>query len=65
MAYLQLHRCIHMNLTAQSVLVGEANQIKVADFGMARVIDGDFYKTGNKEKLPLKWTAPETVQTRR
>ena len=61
MAYLEEHSYIHRDLAARNVLVGEANVCKVADFGMARHIQGDTYNAPKGTKFPIKWTAPEAA----
>ena len=61
MAYLEDKNCIHRNLAARSVLVGEHLICKVADFGLAHVIDEDIYEAHAGEKLLFKWTAPEAL----
>jgi len=38
MAYLESQNYIHRDLAARNILVGEANTVKIADFGLARVI---------------------------
>ena len=43
MAYLEKEHYIHRDLAARNVLVGENNIVKIADFGMARVIIDDEY----------------------
>ena len=43
MAYLELKQLIHRDLAARNVLVGESLLCKVADFGLARIIDGEDY----------------------
>ena len=62
MAYLEEQCYIHRDLAARNILVGEHLICKVADFGLARVIDEDIYEahTGTA-KFPIKWTAPETA----
>lgn len=42
MAYLEEHNCIHRDLAARNCLVGDNLEVKIADFGMGRVID-DLY----------------------
>ena len=61
MAHLEMHHYIHRDLAARNVLVGDANQIKVADFGLARVIDEDIYEARTGAKFPIKWTSPEAA----
>ena len=62
MAHLEMHHYIHRDLRAMTVLVGDANQIKVADFGLARVIDEEgIYEPEVGTKFTIRWTAPEAA----
>lgn len=61
MAYLESQHFIHRDLAARNVLVGENNICKVADFGLARVIETDLYTAREGAKFPIKWTAPEAA----
>lgn len=36
-------------------------QAKISDFGMSR--EGKIYKMKTCKKVPIKWTAPETIAT--
>ena len=38
MAYLESQNYIHRDLAARNILVGDQNNVKIADFGLARVI---------------------------
>ena len=61
MGYLEEENYIHGGLAARNILVGEHLICKVADFGLARVIDEDIYEAHTGEKFPIKWTAPEAA----
>lgn len=40
-------------------MVGESHLVKVADFGLARLMRDDTYTAHAGAKFPIKWTAPE------
>eukprot|EP01137_Pigoraptor_chileana_P037741 Opistho-2@35313 len=61
MAYLEAQNYIHRDLAARNILVGENNNCKVADFGLARIITDDEYTPQEGTKFPIKWTAPEAA----
>lgn len=62
MAYLESKNYIHRDLAARNVLVGDNNEVKVADFGLARVLkDLNIYAAREGTKFPIKWTAPEAA----
>ena len=54
MAYLEGNNVIHRDLAARNCLVDEGLVIKIADFGMGRVID-DLYTARAGSKMPVKW----------
>lgn len=62
MAYLEVQNFIHRDLAARNVLVGDNYNCKVADFGLARMIDPtNHYTASEGTKFPVKWTAPEAA----
>lgn len=63
MAYLESQNppFVHRDLRAANILVGANNNVKVADFGLARIIEDDVYLACEKSKFPVKWTAPEAA----
>ncbi|UJR16458.1 hypothetical protein I4U23_003360 [Adineta vaga] len=61
MAYLEHEHYIHRDLAARNVLVGENGVVKIADFGLARIINEDQYVAKAGAKFPIKWTAPEAA----
>ncbi|KAI4809855.1 hypothetical protein KUCAC02_018713 [Chaenocephalus aceratus] len=61
MAYIEDKKYIHRDLRAANVLVSESLLCKIADFGLARVIEDDEYSAREGAKFPIKWTAPEAI----
>jgi len=60
MEYLESKNCIHRDLAARNCLVGEANVVKISDFGMSREEEEYIVSDGLKQ-IPIKWTAPEAL----
>ncbi|KAM9427135.1 tyrosine-protein kinase Lyn-like [Salvelinus alpinus] len=61
MAYIEKKNYIHRDLRTANVLVSESLLCKIADFGLARVIEDDQYTAREGAKFPIKWTAPEAI----
>lgn len=51
----------YRDLAARNCLVGENHLVKVADFGLSRLMTGDTYTAHAGAKFPIKWTAPESL----
>ncbi|XP_049627082.1 tyrosine-protein kinase Blk [Suncus etruscus] len=60
MAYIERMNSIHRDLRAANVLVSDSLTCKIADFGLARIIDTE-YMAQEGAKVPIKWTAPEAL----
>ena len=67
---------VHRDVRADNMLVGNHGVVKVADFGLARILDQgiydpgkarifihpySFFKAHTNTKFPIKWTAPEAA----
>ena len=61
MTYLEEHNIIHQTLAARSILVGEKLVCKVSNFRFAKEGDEGQYETLDRNKLFMKWTAPEAA----
>ncbi|XP_072836351.2 tyrosine-protein kinase Lck [Pogona vitticeps] len=61
MAFLEKKNYIHRDLRAANILVSETLCCKIADFGLARLIEDDEYTAQEGAKFPIKWTAPEAI----
>ena len=60
MSYLEARNYIHRDLAARNCLVGDEYLVKVADFGLARLVGTEeTYTARAGAKFPIKWTAPE------
>ncbi|XP_056620777.1 tyrosine-protein kinase Blk [Triplophysa dalaica] len=60
MAYIERNNYIHRDLRAANILVSETLHCKIADFGLARIIETE-YIAQEGAKFPIKWTAPEAI----
>ncbi|KAG2460636.1 ERBB2 kinase, partial [Polypterus senegalus] len=66
MRYLENVRLVHRDLAARNVLVKNANNVKITDFGLARLLDiyeTEYHAEGGK--VPIKWMALESIIERR
>ncbi|KAM4562615.1 proto-oncogene tyrosine-protein kinase Src isoform 1-T1 [Odontesthes bonariensis] len=61
MAYVERMNYVHRDLRAANILVGDNLVCKVADFGLARLIEDNEYTARKGAKFPIKWTAPEAA----
>ncbi|KHN80101.1 Tyrosine-protein kinase Fps85D [Toxocara canis] len=57
--YIHSKNCIHRCIAARSVLYTEEKLAKLCEFGLART--GDAYILKKSLRVPLKWTAPESL----
>ncbi|XP_016886334.1 tyrosine-protein kinase Blk [Cynoglossus semilaevis] len=60
MAFIEKKNYIHRDLRAANILVNETLHCKIADFGLARIIESE-YTAQEGAKFPIKWTAPEAI----
>ncbi|TRY95675.1 hypothetical protein DNTS_026203 [Danionella cerebrum] len=61
MAYVERMNYVHRDLRAANILVADNLVCKVADFGLARLIEDNEYTARQGAKFPIKWTAPEAA----
>jgi len=62
MEYLASRHCVHRDLAARNVLVTEHGVAKVADFGLARDLEGgNYYRKVGEARLPVLWMSPESL----
>nr|XP_027196549.1 tyrosine-protein kinase hopscotch-like [Dermatophagoides pteronyssinus] len=61
--FLASKHIIHRDLAARNILVASGNSVKIADFGLAHILEDDTqYNYRSIRGLPYKWHAPESFE---
>uniref|UniRef100_A0A671UPZ4 Tyrosine-protein kinase n=1 Tax=Sparus aurata TaxID=8175 RepID=A0A671UPZ4_SPAAU len=63
MEYLQSLRYVHRDLAARNILVASDTLVKIADFGLTKIIpfDKEYYRVTQPGESPIFWYAPESI----
>ncbi|KAM9384168.1 tyrosine-protein kinase JAK2 [Pholidichthys leucotaenia] len=63
MEYLQSLRYVHRDLAARNILVASDSLVKIADFGLTKVIplNKEYYRVLQPGESPIFWYAPESI----
>ncbi|RXG60183.1 Insulin receptor-related protein [Armadillidium vulgare] len=59
MAYLGYKNILHMDLATRNILLDADKNSKICDFGMSRVVEGDYYRIRESKPVPIRWMPPE------
>ncbi|XP_029905111.1 tyrosine-protein kinase JAK2 [Myripristis murdjan] len=61
--YLQSMRFVHRDLAARNILVASESLVKIADFGLTKIIpfDKEYYRVTQPGESPIFWYAPESI----
>ncbi|XP_071386730.1 tyrosine-protein kinase JAK2 [Centroberyx affinis] len=61
--YLQSMRYVHRDLAARNILVASESLVKIADFGLTKIIpsDKEYYRVTQPGESPIFWYAPESI----
>lgn len=57
MEYLQTLRYVHRDLAARNILVASESLVKIADFGLTKIIpcDKEYYRVTHPGESPIFW----------
>ncbi|GMT29147.1 hypothetical protein PFISCL1PPCAC_20444, partial [Pristionchus fissidentatus] len=67
MLFLHMKKCVHRDLAARNCLISSTGRIKIADFGLSKLIDegendGEAGTNNSNAQVPVRWMAPETLK---
>ncbi len=66
--FLHSAKIVHADLALRNVLIASSNDTemkymaKVSDFGLSKTLYGNYYKSQQKENIPIRWCALEVIQ---
>jgi len=67
MSHIHQENVLHCDLACRNLLLTARGtnkyQVKIADFGLSRVTETDTYNAATTTSFPVRWTAPETLQS--
>ena len=63
--YLSKRGFVHRDVAARNVLVSSELRAKISDFGLSRDTENSDYYTSRGGALPVRWTAPEALESRK
>lgn len=62
LSYLADLKYVHRDVASRNCLVNAQRMVKLADFGMTRLMtENDYYKFNRKGMLPVRWMSPESL----
>jgi serine/threonine protein kinase len=65
MDHLATKNFVHRDLAARNVLLAANNTVKIADFGLTRMLadeDSTYFVSNKASRLPVRWMAPESLE---
>uniref|UniRef100_A0A1I7YPK9 Tyrosine-protein kinase n=1 Tax=Steinernema glaseri TaxID=37863 RepID=A0A1I7YPK9_9BILA len=62
MSYLHEKSCLHRDLAARNCLISAKGIVKIADFGLSKMVGELNEGDAGAQQVPVRWMAPETLQ---
>uniref|UniRef100_A0A914Z970 Non-specific protein-tyrosine kinase n=1 Tax=Panagrolaimus superbus TaxID=310955 RepID=A0A914Z970_9BILA len=62
MAFLEKNELVHRDLAARNCLISKYGKVKIADFGLSKLVSQLSGENWNNAHIPVRWMAPETLK---
>uniref|UniRef100_A0AC34QF39 Tyrosine-protein kinase n=2 Tax=Panagrolaimus sp. JU765 TaxID=591449 RepID=A0AC34QF39_9BILA len=62
MSFLQQNGLIHRDLAARNCLISKYGRVKIADFGLSKLVSQLAGEQWLNQQIPVRWMAPETLK---
>ncbi|KAK0409255.1 hypothetical protein QR680_004435 [Steinernema hermaphroditum] len=62
MRYLHEQNCLHRDLAARNCLISSKGIVKIADFGLSKIVGELNEVDSGAQQIPVRWMAPEMLQ---